>query len=408
MKILIIHQHFRLPSQGGAIRSYYLARALVEHGIDVEVITAHAGKKQEHQNVDGISIHYLPVDYENSFGFRKRSQAFISFAWRAAALAARLPGIDLCYAISVPLTTGLSAMWLKATERLNYLFEVGDLWPDAPIELGFVENGVFKAALLKLESITYSKAAGIVALSDPIRKAVQRKSPGSQVYVIPNMADTEYFGTSADGTAFRTRHGVAGKFVVSYIGAVGFANGLDHYIECARAASQAKLNVHFFICGDGALLPQHQANVKRLDLQNLTFLPFSDRAGVKELMDASDAIFVSYKPYRILETGSPNKYFDGLAAGKLIVVNFEGWIREEIEGERCGIYVDRQRPDAFVSVITPFLNDRALLKQYQIASRDLALRKYSRIQLGAQFADVIKRTVNACQNAGRSFRSPKH
>jgi len=394
VKILIIHQHFRIPSQGGAIRSYYLARALVEHGINVEVITAHGAKTQEHQIIDGISVHYLPVDYNNKFGFRKRSASFLRFAWGAAALGARLPNIDLCYAISVPLTTGLSAMWLKGVHGLDYLFEVGDLWPDAPIELGVIRNGLFKAVLRKLETLTYAKAAGVVALSEPIRKSVGMKSPKTTLYTIPNMADTDYYGLSEHGHEARRRYGIHDEFVVSYIGAVGYANGLDHYIESARAAAQAGLNIRFFICGDGALLPQHELNVKRLGLQNVTFLPFANRDGVKELMHVSDAVFVSYKPYRILETGSPNKYFDGLAAGKLIIVNFEGWIRNEIEHDKCGVYIDRQHPEEFVKVITPFLNDRTLLRRYQVAARDLALRRYSRIQLSAQFAELIRNTVS--------------
>ena len=110
-------------------------------------------------------------------------------------------------------------------------------------------------------------------------------------------------------------------------------------------------------------------------------------------MDATDAVFVSYKPYRILETGSPNKYFDGLAAGKLILLNFEGWIKKEVESEKCGVYIDRMHPDKFASIVTPFLNDRSLVRRYQLAARELALRRYSRAQLGEQFAEVVRTTI---------------
>jgi hypothetical protein len=30
VKVLILHQHFNTPEKGGAIRSYYLAKALVD------------------------------------------------------------------------------------------------------------------------------------------------------------------------------------------------------------------------------------------------------------------------------------------------------------------------------------------------------------------------------------------
>jgi len=394
VKVLIIHQHFRLPDEGGAIRSYFLARALVERGIHVEVITASTVGAYNLKVVEGINVHYLPVAYENKFGFWERTNAFLKFTWGAASLGARLPAIDLCYAISVPLTTGIAAMWLKQTRRLPFVFEVGDLWPDAPIALGFVKDPVLKAILLKLERAIYTNATSVVALSNPIKSAITRKVPDKTVQVIPNMSDTEFFGTRGNDAEFRARHGLSEQFVVSYIGAVGFANGLDHLIDCARSAQQSALSVYFFICGDGALVDQHKLNAKRLNLDNLTFLPFTNRQGVKEIMDATDAVFVSYKPFRVLETGSPNKYFDGLAAGKLILLNFEGWIKEEVEREACGVYIDRQQPEKFARLITPFLQERALLRRYQLAARDLALRRYSRIQLGEQFVALVQATVN--------------
>jgi hypothetical protein len=78
-------------------------------------------------------------------------------------------------------------------------------------------------------------------------------------------------------------------------------------------------------------------------------------------MNITDAAFVCYKNVPILETGSPNKYFDGLAAGKLIVINFGGWIRKEIEEKQCGIYADPQQPTDFVKKIRPFICDQKLL-----------------------------------------------
>ncbi|NJN42058.1 MAG: glycosyltransferase family 4 protein [Flammeovirgaceae bacterium] len=46
MKILILHQHFNSPQKGGAIRSWYLATALVHAGHHVTVVTG-----EENRNV---------------------------------------------------------------------------------------------------------------------------------------------------------------------------------------------------------------------------------------------------------------------------------------------------------------------------------------------------------------------
>src|SRR5690606_37032856 len=112
-----------------------------------------------------------------------------------------------------------------------------------------------------------------------------------------------------------------------------------------------------------------------LSLANVTFIPFRNRDGVKEIMNVTDAAFICYQPFPILETGSPNKYFDGLSAGKLMIVNFSGWIRTEIQKEACGLYADPRQPHDFVQKIRPFVGDPELLKRHQRGARELAERK---------------------------------
>jgi glycosyltransferase involved in cell wall biosynthesis len=120
-----------------------------------------------------------------------------------------------------------------------------------------------------------------------------------------------------------------------------------------------------------------------------TFIDFTNRDGVKALLNVTDATFICYKPLPVLETGSPNKFFDGLAAGKLILVNFGGWIRKEIEENECGVYTDPRQPTDFVKKIRPFLLDKEHLTAYQQASRQLAEKKYSRNLLSKKFVELF-------------------
>jgi len=387
--VLILHQHFNTPQKGGALRSYYLATALVNHGYKVTVISGHNGKEVVQENVEGIDVHYLPIAYDNRFGFTARSISFLKYVWKAGTLTGKLKKFDVCYAISVPLTVGITAMWLKRKHKIPFLFEVGDLWPDAPIQMGFIKNYLFTEILYSLERKIYRSAKAVVALSPAIQTAVEKKVPGKKVHLIPNMADCDFYRPEEKNPLLEKKYQVKEKFVVSYIGALGIANGLDYILECARASQKAALDIHFFICGDGAMLDHLTHTHNQLALKNLTILPFQDRAGVKELMNVTDAAFVCYKLVSILETGSPNKFFDALAGGKLVITNFSGWIREEIEREGCGVSSDSFQPTDFVEKITPFLNDRNKLKEAQRAARALGEKKYSREVLSKKFAALF-------------------
>lgn len=389
VKIVILHQHFKVPARGGAIRSWYLASAAVEAGHTVTVLSGHNGDYKI-EIVDGIEVHWLPVAYDNRFDFKDRSKSFLRYVWQVIRRPALYRGAELCYAISVPLTTGLAAIWLRRWHRIPFIFEVGDLWPDAPIELGFIRNRRLRSLLYALEKMIYGKALAIVALSEPIRAAVEIKTPNKFIEVIPNMADTDFYFPSTGDPAISKEPGLEGKFVVAYIGALGYANGLDYILQCAAFCKSQIPEIAFVICGDGAESERLQASARKADLHNLKFLPLQNREGVKKILAVTEAVFVSYRPVAILETGSPNKYFDGLAAGKLIIVNFSGWIREEIEQCSCGIHVDPDHPGTFAQRISPYVNDKTLLRTYQNNARILAERKYSRSELSRRFVTLLE------------------
>nr|WP_262898823.1 glycosyltransferase family 4 protein [Dawidia soli] len=386
---MILHQHFNTPQKGGALRSYYLARALAAAGIQTVVITGHARPDEEVKTIDGITVHSVPNPYENRFGFYKRGISFVRYILQAVRAARHYRDVDVCYAISTPLTIGLAAQWIQRWYGIPYIFEVGDLWPDAPIQLGAVKSPLFKRALYGLEMNIYRRAKAVVALSVPIAEAVQKRAPGKPIHIIPNMADTAFFQPEEKEPLLEAKFDVSGKLVISYIGALGIANGLDQFLECVRASEKAALPVHFILCGEGAKLGHLRETAKRLMLKTLSFIDFQDRPGVHDVLNVTDAVFISYKPVPVLETGSPNKYFDGLAAGKLVIVNFGGWIKSEIEQRKCGFYVDHQRPGSFVENIMPYLENREILKQAQKSARRLAEECYARELLSKQFARIF-------------------
>lgn len=390
MKVLILHQHFKTPQVGGAIRSYYLAKALLENGIAVTVITTHNDSQYKREDLEGIQIHYLPIPYSNGFGFGARVASFLKYIIAVVRRKELYKGADICYAISTPLTIGIAAIFIKWREGIPFIFEVGDLWPEAPIQMGFIKNPFLKWILYKLEETIYARSKAVVALSVSIQETIQKKNIQKKVYLIPNMSDTSFFVPEEKDIAIEKKFKVEGKFVVSYLGAFGVANGLDYFLDCARACQKTDLPIHFILCGDGAMLPNLKHSAKRLQLSNLSFVPFQNRTGIKEILNVTDAAFICYKSVPILETGSPNKYFDGLAAGKLIVVNFSGWIRKEIEKQPCGIYVDTLHPTEFVKRILPFIENKEELHHYKRQARGLAEASYSRSILGKQFAAIFK------------------
>ena len=57
------------------------------------------------------------------------------------------------------------------------------------------------------------------------------------------------------------------------------------------------------------------------------------------IVGAADVTLTIFAPYPVLETNSPNKFFDSLAAGKPAVVNLDGWVRRLVEENDATIYL---------------------------------------------------------------------
>jgi glycosyltransferase involved in cell wall biosynthesis len=389
VKILILHQFYNTPESGGALRSYYLAKALVEKGITPIVLTTHNSPELTQSTDEGIEVHYLPITYNNRFGFFKRIYSFLKFVLHTANYAGRFKDIQVCYAISTPLTTGLAALWIKFRYKIPFHFEVGDLWPEAPIQLGVIKNPVLKYILYTLEKTIYTHALSVVALSPTIKEAIQKKVPGKIIHVIPNMADIEFFQPEPKDPVLEKKYSVENKFVISYIGTLGIANGLDALMDYARESQKKNLLVQFIVCGEGAEKERLENLAVQLQLNNLSFTPFQNRKGVREIMNVTDAVLVCFKNLPVLETGSPNKFFDGLAAGKLMILNFKGWLKEEVEQYQCGVVVNPHQPQDFVTGISGFIHDNELLKMYQQKARGLAEEKYARKLLSEEFYKIF-------------------
>ncbi|GAL84416.1 a-glycosyltransferase [Sporocytophaga myxococcoides] len=390
MRILYIHQYFKTPQEGGAIRSWHLANALADDAHEVLVISSH-NKKSGLRHFGNVKVHYVKVAYDNSFSYGKRIRAFVSFSYKALRIIMSEKRPDLLFATSTPLTVGILALVIKKLKGIPYIFEVRDLWPLVPEEMGIFKNkSIIKTAYF-FEKKIYKNADRIIALSPPIETYIStRINDKKKVVCIPNFSDCEYFvphkNTYSDKYPL-----VNGKFVIGYFGAAGKANDLLRLAEAAAYFKNAGIRkVVFLVISSGAELFEIQRYAFGHDLDNIIFSDFQDKEKIREALSLCDASYVSYADFPSLWTGSPNKFFDGIASGKLIILNFEGWIKAIVEEYDCGIYYDRNKPEQLWEKLEPFLNNSGLLEKAQVNSRRLALEKFSKKDLVAKFLTLFK------------------
>ena len=143
MHILYIHQYFYTPKESAGTRSYWIAKKMIERGHRVTMITSTNNKLHstpQKLNVDGIDVVYVKNSYSQSFSNIRKIRSFAKFVYKAIKAAVKVENVDVVYATSTPLTVGAIALYLKKIKKINYFFEVRDLWPEFPIQIGAIKN----------------------------------------------------------------------------------------------------------------------------------------------------------------------------------------------------------------------------------------------------------------------------
>src|SRR5690606_4980087 len=91
-------------------------------------------------NIDGINVIYIKEDYDQNMSVARRLKAFVNFMYKASRIGVQQKNIDLVIATSTPLTIGVPALVIKWLKKTPYVFEVRDLWPEVPIQMGAFKN----------------------------------------------------------------------------------------------------------------------------------------------------------------------------------------------------------------------------------------------------------------------------
>lgn len=389
MKVLYIHQYFKTPEEGGPIRSYYLAKGLVDHGFDVEMITSHNQPEKVIRDIDGIRVHYLPISYSNLMSFKRRIISFLKFMYMAIDEASRIKQVDLCYATSTPLSIGLAAIKIKEKFGIPFVFEVRDLWPEAPFQMGALTNPWFLRYAEDLEQRIYDEAEKIVALSPGIYSGIRKKAASKSISLIPNMSDVGFFEPQEKQPELEKYFHTEKQFVISYFGAIGRSNKLDYFLDIAKTTMENKLPVTFLVVGEGTERKRLEDSSREKKISNVKFLSFMNKTQLKEMLNVTDAAYISFDKKPILETNSPNKFFDALASGKMVITNTRGWLKDLSEQNDCGFYTDPENPDQFIDQIMPFIEDRSILSRCQVNARRLGENQFSRAHQVDSLIDTL-------------------
>ena len=410
MKLLYLHQYFNFPDQTGGTRSYDLAKAFVDNGLEVTVITTIRDKKLYPKRSgwtrfkrDGIVVHALAIPYDNSYSTMQRIHSFLKFIVFATIKIIVLPA-DIVLATSTPLTIGIPALLKRWISRTPYIFEVRDVWPEAVIAIGAIKNKYIISLLKGLENLIYLHASQIVTLSTDMANSILNNRPeriNDKLSVIENISNFKYFRLMPRGNGPSIIETVKMKppvFPILYAGAFGQVNGLEYLVLLAEKLLRLDSSIVFILAGRGR---EHEkivslASRTKTINQNVFFLDAVSKQELFSLYSFCKMGSSFVIPIKELWANSANKYFDSLASGKPILINYGGWQAEEIKEYGVGYCLPSNVANLNDKVINDFINytsDRQKHKNQSINALKLAEDKYSLPLAVTKYISVLNRAL---------------
>ena len=283
----------------------------------------------------------------------------------ARALLARLPGgaPELIIAVSPPLGLAATVSALARLWRVPFVFDVEDLQPDTAVELGMMKPGAAVRALYRIERMAYRRAALVSTITEGMRQRIVQKLDGekcsgaNKVVLFPPRADASLYNlreSSANEmmrTAFRERHGLQGKWIVSHSGNMGVKQGME-VILAAAERSRSRPEIRYLLVGDGAMRPTLEEQARARSLDNVLFLPLLERGEFQRMLAATDIALITQQRV-VSNIVFPSKTVTLLCAGCPVIasVNSESEVARAVLRSRAGEVVEPENPDALFEAI---------------------------------------------------------
>ncbi len=344
-------------------------------------------------SADGINVIELELPYSNYDGFLWRFWTFLRFAFRSVSLALRLD-YDVVFATSTPLTAalpGIAARWLR---RKPFVFEVRDLWPELPRAMRVIRNPLLLLMMDWLEYLAYHSANFCVALSPGIAQGIPRRGiPESRVVTAPNGCDLDLFAPDAAQPVPEIPGLPPGAFVAAFTGAHGVANGLKAVLDAAaELRMRGRTDIFFVFIGDGKEKPALIERAHKGKLDNCLFLDPVPKKALAQFLcrRANVGLMILANVPAFYYGTSPNKFFDYLASGLPVLVNYPGWMAEMVTAQGVGVVVPPQDPVAFADALMRMADARASTAEMGLRGRSFARREFLQTTLAQRCVSVME------------------
>lgn len=374
MRILVLIHEFPPIGGGGGRAAYDICAHLAQNGNQVTILTAHMEGLPANEIQNGIEIIRIKSFRTEAF----RASFSVMLAYVLSGLWAGLRFVkrhrpDVIHAhFAVP--AGALAWILWRLTGIPYILtaHLGDVPGGVP-----EKTGAWFRWLLPFTYPIWNRAKRVIAVSEFTRQLALKKY-NVQIDVIPNGVDLKSLLPEEIELNQPPRLVFAGRFVTQ-----------KNPLEIIKILASLKdLDWHCAMLGDGPLLEEVKAEIKRSHLEDRFELPgWITPDEVLTWFSKSDILFMPS-----LSEGLPVVGVQALAKGLAIVASAIGGFQDLVVHNENGFLVETNHTLGFVQALEALLTDQALLKTFREYSL-VKSREFQIEQIASKYEAIFRELI---------------
>lgn len=313
--------------------------------------------KQGFEKIDGIDYYWIKTNEYHGNGV-KRVLSMFGFVVKSCLKYKRIcrdfkP--DVVVASSTYTFDNYAARRIAKHTSAKYIYEIHDLWPLSPIELGGMSpRHPFIAMLQHAENYAYKHCNAVISILPNAKEhCTAHGLAPDKFFHVPNGIVKEDWDKPAELPAAHQqlieKLKSQGRFLVAFAGAHGVANSLPSIIDAC--ASLLEKGVSLLLVGTGQEKENLIQYTQNQGYKNIHFLPAINKHAIPTFLRQMDVLYVGLQRQSLFRFGiSPNKIFDYMMAAKPIIQAIDSG--NDLIGEaECGITVEPENVSAIAEAI---------------------------------------------------------
>lgn len=339
---------------------------------------------------------YMPLKGQRVW---RRILDYVLFQFLTTIVALRRAGSpDVVFVTSPPITLGLNGILLAWLFRARFVYDVRELWPDAPVRMGMFRSRPTLATIEAIERLVYRRASGISCIARSFISTLHdRGVPKEKLFFTPNFVDLSHIRPGSKRNPFSLEHGLADLFVVLYAGNIGLTQGLEILIDVSRQLSSER-DIAFVVVGDGATLPRLRASIESSGLTNICLLPYQPASRVSDVYATADVCISPLKAGFAYDT-VPSKIYTAMAAARPVLASAEADTETALllRESGAGLCVAPESSEALAGGLRE-LRDAARRESMGVKGRKWVEEWYSKESVIAAYDRMIRTVVGVASN----------